>query len=124
MATIRRYANRKLYHVERHRYVNLSDITALVRAGEDVRVLEHPGARDITTEVLAQIIARERWPGLSSLLASLIRWGRQPLGGVGRALLGGLGLPDRGEWQQLEAQVAHLEALVQQLLDERTDRML
>jgi hypothetical protein len=38
--------------------------------------------------------------------------------------LAGLGVPTRREWERLDAQVARLEALVQQLLDERGGGML
>lgn len=124
MQTIRRYANRKLYHVEGHRYVNLAAIAALIRGGEDVRVWEHPSGREITIEVMARIIGRERPAGLASFLTSLIRLGRQPLEGAGRTLLAGLGVPTRREWERLDAQVAHLEALVQRLLDERRGGVL
>jgi len=131
MQTIRRYGNRKFYHLEGHRYVNLDGIAALVRAGQEVCVLAHPGGRDITAEVLGQIVARGPAPGedarpagLSFLLSSLIRLGRLPVEEAGRLLAAGLGLPGREEWGRLEEKVARLEALLQQLLDEGKSEVL
>jgi polyhydroxyalkanoate synthesis repressor PhaR len=124
MPTIRRYANRKFYYLESHRYVNLKDIAGLIRAGQEVRVLEHPGGRDITTEVLAQVIVQERPSGLDSFLTALIRFGRYPLEEAVRRILAGLGLPTRAQWQELEGEVTRLEALLRTLLDEDESRML
>lgn len=59
MATVKRYANRKLYHCESARYITLEDIVGMVRAGEEVRVLEHASGRDITTLVLMQAVFAE-----------------------------------------------------------------
>ena len=56
MALVTRYANRKLYHSEAARYVTLEDIAAMVRAGEDLRVVDHASGRDITTLVLMQVV--------------------------------------------------------------------
>jgi polyhydroxyalkanoate synthesis repressor PhaR len=56
MALIKRYANRKLYHSEAAHYVTLEDIAALVRTGEDLRVVDHASGRDITTLVLMQVV--------------------------------------------------------------------
>ncbi len=115
MPTIHRYANRKFYHIEGHRYLNLEGIAALVRAGEEVVILDHPSGRDITPAVLAQVIAQQEPAGLSALLAALIRGGRRPLEEAGRHLLSTLGLPTRAEWESLEAQVDRLEGLLAQL---------
>lgn len=119
MQTVRRYANRKFYHLEGHCYLNLEGIAELVRAGEEVVVLEHPGGRDITPAVLAQVIAQEEPAGLNALLAALIRGGRYPLEEAGRLLLASLGLPTRAQWQRLEGQVRRLEELLARLDGEK-----
>lgn len=59
MALVKRYSNRKLYHSEGARYVTLEDIAGMVRAGEDVRVLDHASGRDLTTLVLMQAVFAE-----------------------------------------------------------------
>lgn len=124
MQTIRRYANRKFYHLEGHRYINLSDIAAMIRDGKEVRVQEHPGGRDLTTEVLAQIIALEQAAGLAPSLMALIRWGGASLAGTGRLFQERAGLPDPVQWRRLEEQVARLEGLVRQLVDEHSGEVL
>ena len=58
---IKRYANRKLYDQQASRYVSLDDLLALIRAGEDVQVLDAATGDDLTSVTLAQVILeRER----------------------------------------------------------------
>src|SRR5436190_24038402 len=57
--TIKRYANRKLYDTRDSRYVTLDHIAAVVRAGDDVRVVDNTTRADLTTATLAQIIFEE-----------------------------------------------------------------
>jgi polyhydroxyalkanoate synthesis repressor PhaR len=56
---IKRYANRKLYDTQASRYVTLDQIADLVRAGEDVRVIDNTSKEDLTSVTLAQIIFEE-----------------------------------------------------------------
>jgi polyhydroxyalkanoate synthesis repressor PhaR len=59
MRTIRRYSNRKLYdNVDSH-YVTLQQIAALIRQGEEIRVITHDTGADITASTMAQIIFEE-----------------------------------------------------------------
>src|SRR6185503_12265076 len=58
--TIKRYANRKLYDTRDSRYVTLDHIAAMVRAGDDVRVVDNTTRADLTTATLAQIIFEEK----------------------------------------------------------------
>lgn len=53
---VKRYANRKLYDTERSCYVTLDDIAAMIRAGEEVRVIDNKTGEDLTSVTLAQII--------------------------------------------------------------------
>ena len=41
MRTIKRYPNRKLYDLDRKRYVTLDNIAAMIQEGEDVQVIDH-----------------------------------------------------------------------------------
>jgi polyhydroxyalkanoate synthesis repressor PhaR len=59
MRTFRRYSNRKLYDTKEGHYVSLAEIAASIRAGEDVRVLDHASGRDLTAATMAQIIYAE-----------------------------------------------------------------
>jgi polyhydroxyalkanoate synthesis repressor PhaR len=54
--TIKRYANRKLYDTERSCYVTLDDIAAMIKAGEEVCVVDNKSGEDLTAVTLAQII--------------------------------------------------------------------
>lgn len=54
--TIKRYANRKLYDTTRSCYVTLDEISELVKAGEDVRIIDNTSKEDLTPQILAQIL--------------------------------------------------------------------
>ena len=56
---LRRYANRKIYDPYQSRYVNHSEIAALVRAGSRVKVLDRRTKRDVTVLALARILSLE-----------------------------------------------------------------
>ncbi len=53
---VKRYANRKLYDTERSCYVTLDDISTMIRAGEEVRVVDNKTGEDLTSVTFAQII--------------------------------------------------------------------
>ena len=54
--TIKKYANRRLYHMGTSTYVTLEDLAKMVRAGEDFVVTDAKSGDDITRAVLGQII--------------------------------------------------------------------
>src|SRR5947209_20280026 len=56
---IKRYANRKLYDTEHSRYVTLDQISEMIRAGDDVKIVDNKTKEDLTTVTLAQIIFEE-----------------------------------------------------------------
>ncbi len=53
---IKRYTNRKLYDTRDSRYVTLSQIAGMVRAGEEMTVIDNATKEDLTSLTLAQII--------------------------------------------------------------------
>ena len=53
---VKRYANRKLYDTERSCYVTLDDISQMIKAGDEVRVIDNKSGEDLTSVTLAQII--------------------------------------------------------------------
>src|SRR5882724_3049618 len=57
--TMKRYVNERLYDPRDSRYVTLDHISAMVRAGDDVRVVDNTSRADLTTATLAQIIFEE-----------------------------------------------------------------
>lgn len=59
MHVIKRYSNRKLYDTKSSRYVTLLQIAEMVRAGEDVRIVDNRSKEDKTEATLALIISEE-----------------------------------------------------------------
>lgn len=74
---IKRYSNRKLYDTEGSRYVTLLEIADMVRAGEEVQIIDNATKEDKTEVTLALIISeelKERPRGVPlSTLKALIR---------------------------------------------------
>jgi polyhydroxyalkanoate synthesis repressor PhaR len=56
---IKRYSNRKLYDTRQSRYVTLLQIAEMVRAGEDVQIIDNASKEDKTDVTLALIISEE-----------------------------------------------------------------
>jgi polyhydroxyalkanoate synthesis repressor PhaR len=75
--TIKKYANRRLYDTRASRHVTLEGIRQLVAAGEDVTVVDDASGRDITRNILLQVVMEQEQgerPLLSAeVLKSLIR---------------------------------------------------
>ena len=76
LATIKKYANRRLYDSGRSAYVTFDDLATMIREGMDVVVRDANGA-DITRSVLTQVILDQesRGQGLlpTNFLKQLIR---------------------------------------------------
>ena len=53
---VKRYTNRKLYDTQRSRYVTLDQIAGLIRAGQDIKIIDNTSKEDLTSITLAQII--------------------------------------------------------------------
>jgi polyhydroxyalkanoate synthesis repressor PhaR len=74
---IKRYANRKLYDTGSGELTSLRRIEELVRAGVDIRVVDHDTGDDMTSEVLVGILGNAMGAGSiegdTVLLTSLIR---------------------------------------------------
>lgn len=56
---IKRYSNRKLYDTKSSQYVTLDQIAQMIRAGEEIKVLDNNSKEDLTSVTLAQIIFEE-----------------------------------------------------------------
>jgi polyhydroxyalkanoate synthesis repressor PhaR len=56
---IKRYSNRKLYDTKHSSYVTLLNIAEMVRAGEDVQIIDNATKEDKTDVTLALIISEE-----------------------------------------------------------------
>jgi polyhydroxyalkanoate synthesis repressor PhaR len=82
MLLVKKYPNRRLYDTRNSRYMTLEELEKIIRGGEDIMVQDAQDARDLTQEVLTQIIL-ERGQGKilpSSLLLRLIRLDDAALG--------------------------------------------
>ncbi len=64
---IKRYSNRKLYDTKDSRYVTLLQIAEMVRASEDVQIIDNNTKDDLTEVTLAQIIFEEQKANQKSL---------------------------------------------------------
>jgi polyhydroxyalkanoate synthesis repressor PhaR len=70
---IKKYPNRRLYDTSAGRYVNLDDVAALIRQGEDVQVVDARTGEDLTRVILTQIIVEDVKGGPSGLPLDLLR---------------------------------------------------
>ena len=71
MRTIRRYSNRKLYDTQDSHYVTLAQVAAIIRAGDEIRVLVKETGREITAATMALIIFEEEKQGSKLPVAAL-----------------------------------------------------
>lgn len=57
--TIKKYGNRRLYCTLESRYVNLAEVAAMLRDGQEVQVVDAKSGADLTRQVLTQIIIED-----------------------------------------------------------------
>jgi polyhydroxyalkanoate synthesis repressor PhaR len=104
MLVIKRYPNRKLYDTEAKKYVTLGGVTELIRAGEEVQVIDYVSEEDLTALTLAQIIFEQekKRDGLLplSVLSGLIQAGGDRLNALQRALLSPMNF-----WYQVDEEI-------------------
>ena len=114
MLVIKRYPNRKLYDTEAKKYVTLGGVAELIRAGEEVQVIDYVSEEDLTTLTLAQIIFEQekKRDGLLplSVLSGLIQAGGDRLNSLQRALLSPMNF-----WYQVDEEIKQrINLLVQE----------
>ena len=84
---IKRYGggSRKLYDTEESRYVSLDEISAWIRGGQELQVVDSATDEDVTAQTLAQIIYEDHKSGQSFLptefLHDVIRRGARAIAG-------------------------------------------
>ena len=71
---IKKYANRRYYDSSRSGHLTLKRIRELIQQGHDLRITEAKSGRDITVQVLAQIILELDRPKLDRVPVSLLIW--------------------------------------------------
>ncbi len=100
---IKRYRNRKLYNTHQSCYLTLEDIAKMVRANEDVKVIENKSQKDITSATLTMIAfnAEKKEPhGIPlAILLEIIRYGNGTLSGY----LAKLGAFSKDDFEQQNA---------------------
>ncbi|MGQ0569314.1 MAG: polyhydroxyalkanoate synthesis regulator DNA-binding domain-containing protein [Armatimonadota bacterium] len=69
---IKRYGNRKLYDIQASRYVTLDDLEHMIRAGEEIAVVDAATGEDLTAIVLTQIILEHERGGHAALPAAFL----------------------------------------------------
>ena len=57
---IKKYANRKLYDTTEKKYISLDRLAELIKAGEEVSIIDNENSDDITASVVSQLLAREK----------------------------------------------------------------
>jgi len=72
-ATIKKYANRRLYDTESSSYITLDKLAAMIREGRDFEVVDAKTGEDITHQVLTQIIVDEEARGSTMLPVNFLR---------------------------------------------------
>ena len=53
---VKKYPNRRLYDTERSKYINLEELTELIRDGEDVKIVDANTDEDLTRELYLQVV--------------------------------------------------------------------
>jgi polyhydroxyalkanoate synthesis repressor PhaR len=79
MHKIKRYANRKLYDTKTKKYITLDKIAKLLKAGEEISVMDNETGENITAGTVSQILARAKKGqtdnGASNVMIQLLRKG-------------------------------------------------
>jgi len=80
---IRKYANRRLYDTETSQYITLEDLKHLIASGVSVQVIGAKSKKNITREVLLQLVADQESLGRpilnETILTALIRFYDHPM---------------------------------------------
>src|SRR6516225_890281 len=70
---IKKYPNRRLYNTSSRAYVNLTDLAALIRQGEELEEVDAKTGEDVTRVVLTQIIVEDAKEAPTGLPLELLR---------------------------------------------------
>ena len=84
-ATIKKYANRRLYDTESSTYITLDKLAEMIREGREFEVVDAKTGEDITRHVLTQIIVDEEARGSTMLPVNFLR---QLIGLYGNSMQG------------------------------------
>ena len=59
MHRIKKYANRKLYDTTDKRYISMDGLSALIKAGEDVDIIDNETGENLTATLVSRLIGRD-----------------------------------------------------------------
>ncbi len=80
---IKKYANRRLYDTRESRYITLEELKDMIVSGNLIQVVDAKSKKDISREVLLQLVAEQESVGTpilnEAILTSLIRFYDHPL---------------------------------------------
>lgn len=113
---IKRYGNRKMYDTKASRYVTLDGVTELIRAGEDLQIIDNDTGDDLTAVTFAQIIFEEEKRKSGFLELPALRWIIQQGGATMQEILNRV---DKGREaienvrEMAEERMRHVRGLVQ-----------
>ena len=94
---IKRYANRRLYDVQKKKTITLMDLAELIKAGEDVKVVDNKTKEDITLPTLFQILTQEarEWkdtmPSPKLVRELILKGGGTMADAIKKAMIAGIG---------------------------------
>ncbi len=114
MLTIKRYPNRKFYDTEEKRYITLDDISARIRGGREIQVIDQGSGEEITSIVLSQVIFEQEKKQTGfvprSVLTGLVQAGGFTIGRMRRALANPLDLR-----KEIDKEIEHrIDLLIEQ----------
>jgi polyhydroxyalkanoate synthesis repressor PhaR len=97
---IKRYVNRRLYDVQEKKTVTLQDVAEMVKAGEDVLVVDNKTKEDITLPTLFQILSiearewKDRMPSTKVASQLFLKGGGTVVESVKKAMAASIGVLD------------------------------
>ncbi|SLM30206.1 PHA accumulation regulator DNA-binding protein [Desulfamplus magnetovallimortis] len=59
MHLIKKYANRKLYDTEDKKYVTMKHISAMIKSGKDVSIVDNETGEDITASIVSTLMGKD-----------------------------------------------------------------
>ena len=72
MREFKKYPNRRLYDIEESRYVTVEDLRKIILKGEPISVVDSKSDKDLTRNVLLQIISEQEGEGHEPILTNRV----------------------------------------------------
>jgi polyhydroxyalkanoate synthesis repressor PhaR len=97
---IKRYLNRRLYDAQEKKSITLADLAELIKAGEDITVIDNKTKEDITMPILFQILSmearewKESMPSAQVARQLFLKGGGTVADAAKKALVVGIGVLD------------------------------